>query len=134
LNILITFALQIKKNQPMKIKFFILMILFLGIGAASYAQSQSSTTAEKKDAPSAQIVAPEQSKTGECTGHTGTAKAECKWVDANGDGKCDTCGMTEAECKEKCGTAAPKKEGCGASCPMHKSCGEGSTPPKDGKK
>lgn len=117
-------------------KFFILMILFLGIGAASYAQSQATTT-EKKDAPKAQITTTtdQGSKTGECTGHQATGtKADCKWVDANNDGKCDSCGMTQAECKEKCAPAESKKSGCSASCPMSKSCGESSSPSKDGKK
>jgi hypothetical protein len=120
----------------MKMKFFILLVLFLGIGAASYAQSAAAAPADKKDTP-AQVVAPEQGKAaGECTGHQ-AAKGECKWVDANGDGKCDTCGKTEKECKEACAPAsAPKSGGCSASCPMHKECGEakGSTPSKDGKK
>jgi hypothetical protein len=117
----------------MKMKFFILMILFLGIGAASYAQSQATTT-EKKDAPKAQVTTTtdQGSKTGECTGHQAGTKADCKWVDANNDGKCDSCGKTEAECKEKC-APAPQKSGCSASCPMSKSCGE-TSPSKDGKK
>jgi len=121
----------------MKIKFFILMVLFLGIGAITYAQSQASNPAEKKDSP-AQVVNPEQGKTGDCAGHmTSGAKAECKWVDANHDGICDTCGKTEKECKEKCAPASEqKKEGCAASCPMHKECGEshGTKTSKDGKK
>jgi hypothetical protein len=130
-----TFTPQTKKNQPMKIKFFILMVLFLGIGAFTYAQT-TAAPAEKKDAP-AQVTSPEKGKTGECTGHQAGAKSECKWVDANNDGKCDTCGKTEKECKEKCAPASePKKEGCAASCPMHKECGEssGTKPSKDGKK
>jgi hypothetical protein len=111
----------------MKIKLFILLVLFLGIGATSYAQSQTSAPAEKKDAPSAQIVAPDHAKTTD-------AKADCKWIDADNDGKCDSCGKTKAECDEKCGTTAPKKSGCSSSCPMHKSCGEATATPKDGKK
>ena len=112
------------------------MGLFLAFGAVSYAQSQADAPADKQDAPKAQVVTSDQNKSGECAGHhaAGT-KAECKWVDANNDGKCDTCGMTEAECKEKCATA-PKKEGCAASCPMHKECGHssGTTPSDSGKK
>lgn len=107
----------------MKMKSFILIVLFLGIGMMSYAQSQSEAPAAKKDAP-----AIEHSK---ATG----AKAECKWVDANNDGKCDACGMTASECKEKC-APAPKKSGCASTCPMSKSCGENKAvaEPKDGRK
>lgn len=108
----------------MKIKFFILLVLFLGIGVASFAQTATSAPADKKDG-STQVT-------------TTPAKSDCKWVDANGDGKCDTCGKTEKECKAACGDAKgePKKEGCSSSCPMYKECTgkEGSAPPKDGKK
>jgi len=120
----------------MKIKLFILLVLFLGIGAASYAQTATTAPADKKDAP-AQVATPDHAKSGECTGHQAGAKAECKWVDANGDGKCDTCNKTEKECKEACAPAGDaKKGGCSSSCPMHKSCGEakGASPDKDGKK
>jgi hypothetical protein len=107
----------------MKTKFFFLVILFLAIGAMSYAQTEAAAPSDKRDAP-AQVATPEQGKTMDCPGHqAGTAKADCKWVDADKDGKCDTCGKTEKECKEKCTSAsAPKKEGCGAACPMHKEC------------
>jgi hypothetical protein len=105
----------------MKTKFFLLVILFLAIGAMSYAQTEAAAPSDKKDAP-AQVATPDQGKTMDCPGHqTGTAKADCKFVDANKDGKCDNCGKTEAECQAKC-APAPKKEGCGASCPMHKEC------------
>jgi hypothetical protein len=121
----------------MKTKFFILVILFLGIGAFSFAQTEAAAPSDKKDAP-AQVATPEQAKTMECAGHqAGTAKADCKWVDADKDGKCDTCGKTEKECKEKCAAAsAPKKEGCGAACPMHKECGgtSGTAPATEPKK
>lgn len=120
----------------MKIKFFILMVLFLGIGAFSYAQTETAAPAATKDAPAQ--VAPEQGKTADCPGHQSTEmKAGCKWVDADNDGKCDTCGKTVKECNEKCASSsAPKKEGCAASCPMHKECGEshGTKPSKDGTK
>jgi hypothetical protein len=118
----------------MKAKFFFIMVLFLGISALTYAQTATTPT-DKKDA-NTQVVSPDKAKTGECTGHMTTdAKAECKWVDANGDGKCDTCGKTENECKEACKheTAAPEtKSGCGATCPHAKDCGKstGTTPPK----
>jgi hypothetical protein len=111
----------------MKTKFFFLLLLFVGFGLATFAQSQADAPAEKKDAPSAQIVAPDHAK-------AHAAKADCKFVDTNGDGKCDSCGMTEAECKAKCAPAESKKQGCSSSCPMHKSCGEATAPPKDGKK
>ena len=118
----------------MKTKFFLLTALFLGFAAMTYAQSESAAPAEKKDAPTV-VSTPDQSKTGECQHHgTMGAKTECKWVDANGDGKCDTCGKTEKECKESCkATTEPKKEGCGSSCPYHKECGgkaSSTAPPK----
>jgi hypothetical protein len=119
----------------MKTKLFLLFVLFLGISAFTYAQTQTAAPAEKKDAPTV-VTTPDQAKTGECTGHQTMGAKECKWVDANGDGKCDTCGKTEKECKETCkhdaGAAEPKKEGCSPSCPMHKECGKstGTTEPK----
>ena len=118
----------------MKTKFFILIVLFLGISALTYAQTESSAPAEKKDAPTV-VTTPDNAKTGECQGHANMgAKAECKWVDADGDGKCDTCGKTEKECKEACAPkAATTKSGCAATCPQAKSCGKSTenTPPKD---
>jgi hypothetical protein len=123
----------------MKTKFFLLIALFIGISALTYAQTQTSAPAEKKDAPTV-VTTPDNAKTGECPGHaTMGAKADCKWVDANGDGKCDTCGKTEKECKESCkhdAAAEPKKEGCSSSCPMHKECGKttSTTPSKEGQK
>lgn len=120
----------------MKTKFFILVILFLGIGAISYAQSQTSTPAADKSTTPVQVVAPEQGKTGECQGHQTTEmKADCKWVDANNDGICDTCKKTEKECKEACKTGE-QKSGTSAGCPMQKECGKTSSccPSKGGKK
>jgi len=119
----------------MKTKFFFLLVLFLGIGALTYAQTQTAAPAETKDTPS-QVVAPEQGKTGECTGHQDMgAKADCKWVDANNDGICDTCKKTEKECKEACKTGE-QKSGTAAGCPMQKECGKTSSccPSKGGKK
>jgi hypothetical protein len=118
----------------MKTKFFFLLVLFLGFGALTFAQAQSTAPAEKKDAAT-QVATPDNAKTGECTGHaTMGAKADCKWVDANGDGKCDSCGKTEKECKEACKTtpaAETPKAGCGATCPHAKDCGKSTgTPPK----
>ena len=122
----------------MKTKFFLLLVIFLGISALTFAQSEATVT-EKKDA-NTQVVAPDHAKTGECAGHaTMGAKADCKWVDANNDGVCDTCKKTEKECKEACksGTAGPAaKTGCASTCPHAKDCGKstGSSPSKDGKK
>jgi hypothetical protein len=117
----------------MKTKFFILVILFLGIGAFSYAQTKTTAPATDNSTTPAQVVAPEQGKTGECQGHqTTAAKADCKWVDANNDGICDTCKKTEKECKEACKPAEQK-----SGCPMQKECGKSGAsccPSKDGKK
>ena len=120
----------------MKIKFFFLLALFLGIGAITFAQAQTTAPAETKDV-STQTVAPDHAKTGECTGHSTTGmKADCKWIDADNDGKCDTCKKTEAECKEACkhdAAATTPKSGCA----MQKECGKSGAsccPSKDGKK
>jgi len=113
----------------MKTKFFFLVVLFMGISALMYAQTQAVAPSEKK-----------KTKSGECTGHGSMgAKADCKWVDVNGDGKCDSCDKTEKECKEACKTAHAKtatKKGCAASCAHAKECGKssGAAPSKDGKK
>jgi len=121
----------------MKTKFFLLIVLFLGISALTYAQTQSAAPATSKEAP-AVTATPDQAKTGDCTGHsTSGAKMDCKWVDANGDGKCDSCGKTEKECKEACAPkAATTKSSCASTCPQAKDCGKsaGSAPAKDGKK
>jgi hypothetical protein len=119
----------------MKTKFFLLIVLFLGISAITFAQTQTASPAEKKDVATA-VTTTDQAKSGECVGHAATgAKADCKWVDANGDGKCDGCGHTEKECKEACKTetkAPAAKSGCAASCAHAKECGKSaSTPPKD---
>ena len=120
----------------MKTKFFFFFILFLGMCAFSYAQTETAAPVEKKDAPAVAADSPDHAKMGECAGHaTMDSKADCKWVDADGDGKCDTCGKTDKECKEACKheTATPaKKSGCAASCAHAKECGKstGSAPPK----
>ena len=117
----------------MKTKFFLLIVLFLGISALTYAQTESAAPAETKDAPAA--ITTDHAKTDGCQGHAEMgAKAECKWVDADGDGKCDTCKKTEKECKEACAPkAAATKSGCAASCAHAKECGKstGTTPPKE---
>ena len=118
----------------MKAKFLFLIVLFLGISALTFAQSQSAAPVQSKDAP-AVVASPDQAKTGECAGHQTTAtKADCKWVDANSDGICDICGSKDKDCKSK--PAAAPKSGCAASCQYHKECGKsmGSSPAKDGKK
>jgi hypothetical protein len=116
----------------MKTKIFILTILFMGISAFMYAQTESSAPDAKKDA-----------KSGECTGHANMGvKADCKWVDADTDGKCDKCGKTEKECKEACAPAkqAPAttstKKNCATTCPHSKDCGKttGTAPSKEGNK
>ena len=110
----------------MKTKFFFLMVLFLGIGALTYAQTQTAAPAEKKDAPTV-VTTTDQAKTGECTGHATTGvKADCKWVDADGDGKCDTCKKTQKECNEAC-KSGEMKSGSAAGCPMQKECGKTSS-------
>jgi hypothetical protein len=119
----------------MKMKLFFLMVLFLAIGTASFAQA--TVTTEKKDANTPAVTTDRQ-KTGDCTHTTMTPKTDCKWVDANNDGKCDSCGLTAEECKEKCKTttAAPSK-GCDpAVCGSNKEGAKSSSccPSKDGKK
>jgi hypothetical protein len=118
----------------MKTRFFFLLVLFLGIGALTYAQTQTAAPATSKEAP-AVVATPDNAKTGDCTGHSTTgAKMDCKWVDANSDGKCDGCGHTEKECKEACKPAAPKPTTTG--CQFQKECGKASSSctSKDGKK
>lgn len=116
----------------MKTKFYFLVILFLALGAMSYAQTEAAAPSDKKDAP-AQVATPDQGKTMDCPGHqAGSAKADCKWVDADNDGKCDTCGKTEKECKEAC-KPADEKSGCA----YKKECGKSGAsccPSKDPKK
>jgi hypothetical protein len=116
----------------MKTKFFFLMVLFLGISALTFSQAQATAPADNKDV-NTQVVAPAPAKTAECAGHQTTGmKAECKWVDANNDGICDTCKKTEKECKEACKPAESK-----TGCAMQKECGKSGAsccPSKDGKK
>ena len=110
----------------MKTKFFLLVVLFLGISALTYAQTQTAAPVEKKDVPAA-VTTTDQAKTGECTGHQTTGvKADCKWVDANNDGVCDTCKKTEKECQEAC-KSGEMKSGSAAGCPMQKECGKSSS-------
>ena len=121
----------------MKTKFFFFFILFLGMCAFTYAQTETAAPVEKKDAPAVTTATPDAAKMGECAGHaTMESKADCKWVDADGDGVCDTCKKTAKECKESCkheAAAAPApKSGCAASCAHAKECGKAtSAPPKD---
>jgi hypothetical protein len=99
----------------MKSKFFILVVLFLGFGLITFAQAQTSAPAEKKDAP-AQTIKADESKTAECPHHATMEKSDCKWVDANNDGICDTCKKTEKECKESCKAASSDKKCDPAAC------------------
>jgi len=120
----------------MKFKFFFLMVLFLGFGAVSFAQS--TVTSDKKDSTTPTVTT-DQQKTGECTHQTTvSSNADCKWVDANNDGKCDSCGKTAEECKTACKPAAAPSKGCDpAACPGHsKEATKSSSccPSKDGKK
>ncbi len=49
------------------------------------------------------------------------SKTECKFIDKNKDGKCDTCGATADKCKDAC----KAKEGKDCSkCPSSATCGE----------
>lgn len=117
-----TFVNSIIKTNPMKTKILLLLLLFVGISAVTFAQSQSTTPADKKEAP-AQASSVDQP----------AAKADCKWVDANNDGICDTCG------KKDCGSkgSATMSKGCDpASCNYHKEGTKPSSccPSKSGKK
>ena len=101
----------------MKSKFFFLLVLFLGIGAFTYAQTQTETPSDKKDVP-AQTTTVDKVRSGDCPHHQQTAaKSECKWVDANNDGICDTC--NKKDCSDKCKNGSDKK--CDpAICQYHK--------------
>jgi hypothetical protein len=103
----------------MNIKSFIIILILVAFGIAAMAQSQEAPAAAKKDVP-AQTISADKAKTGDCAGHQTSAKADCKWVDANNDGLCDVCGSKE--CKDKKQTAAPKS-GAAAPCPHYKDCG-----------
>lgn len=57
-------------------------------------------------------------------------KTECKFVDSNKDGKCDTCGSTADKCKmegamagKECTTTTVAGKDC-AKCPSAASCAE----------
>lgn len=106
----------------MKSKILILLLLFMGIGVVTFAQSQTTAPADKKEAPS-QVSTADQP----------AAKADCKWVDADKDGICDTCG------KKDCGSksSATMTKGCDpAACNYHKegASSSGCCPSKSGKK
>ncbi len=113
-------------------RFFILILMLFAFSTLVCAQSQSVSTDSKKNTP-APTVQQDKAKTGECTGHMEAHKAECKFVDANNDGLCDTCGKKDCKEASKSGTATPSKtEGC----PYQKECGKSPscTTGKDGKK
>ncbi len=113
-------------------KFFFLVLMFFAISALVSAQSQSVPSESKKNAP-AQTVQQDKAKIGECTGHQDGHKTECKFVDANSDGLCDTCGKKDCKDATKSGAAEPAKA---AGCPYQKECGKSSScgTAKDGKK
>jgi hypothetical protein len=117
----------------MRSKFFILLILFLGISAFSYAQSKTDTPIDKKDA-STQVITVDQTKSTDCPHHQQTvSKSDCKWVDVNKDGVCDICG--KKDCGDKCKSGLDKK--CDpTACQYHKDGvkSAGCCPYKDGKK
>ena len=98
------------QTSPMKSKFFMMLVLFMSLGAFTFAQTQAEAPAEKKDAP-AKTINVDQQKSTDCPHHQAAVKpeckVECKWVDADKDGICDTCG--KKDCKEKCKTADGKK-------------------------
>ena len=114
----------------MKAKYFISFILFLAISAVSYAQTQTDAPAAKKDAPVQQTTV-DQSKG--CSGHQGEAigKADCKWVDANNDGVCDTCGSKTCKDQSKASGSKNCDPGCHSKDAVKPS---GDCPSKDGKK
>jgi hypothetical protein len=118
----------------MKSKFFLLFVLFLAIGLASFAQTAATSSDVKKDTPAQTTV--DQTKSGACAGHETMSKAECKWVDANNDGICDTCKKTAKECQEKCATPATTGSKCNpAACGSKEGTKSSSCcPSKGGKK
>jgi hypothetical protein len=104
----------------MNTKFVLILILFLGIGMSSYAQSQISASTEKKDAP-VQVAGTEQAKSGESIQGQAVTKTDCKWVDANKDGVCDNCGRKDCQPK---GQGSPSGKCDPAACQFHKECGK----------
>lgn len=91
----------------MKSKFFFMLVLFLGIGFVSFSQSQSEAPATEKDG-AAKTMTVDPAKGGDGSHAITVATADCKWVDANGDGICDTCG--KKDCK------APAKSAGSSNC------------------
>jgi hypothetical protein len=95
----------------MKFKFFYLTIIFLGISSYTFAQAAVDAAPIKQDAPK-QEVKQEKGKTADCPAYQAVDKTDCKWVDANNDGRCDTCGKKNcgkkvtASTSEKCPPAA----------------------------
>lgn len=116
----------------MKSKFLLLFVLFLAIGLASFAQTATTSSDVKKDTPAQTTV--DQSKTDACVGHGTATKADCKWVDTNKDGKCDTCGKTTEECKEKSATTTGSKCNPAACGSKDATKAGGCCPGKSGKK
>jgi len=115
----------------MKSKFFFLMVLFLGIGYISYAQSAADAPAAKQD-ETTKVTTTDQGKSGECQQTQTVSTTECKWVDANNDGICDVCGKKDCGNKSKAVTSSK----CDPAACSSKSTAKptGCCPSKDGKK
>ena len=100
----------------MKSKFFFLFVFFMAIGAYTFAQSAAETAPAQKDATQKE-VAVQKSTTGTAGQTVTMSQDDCKWVDANNDGICDTCGKTDCGKKSaKASTSSP------ADCPVKSSC------------
>jgi len=97
----------------MKSRFLFLFVLFMGFSAYTFAQAAAEAAPVKQDAPK-QEMSMDKAKSAECAHGQTAAKSDCKWVDANNDGICDTCG--KKECGDK--KAAKSMSGCDpAACP-----------------
>jgi len=86
------------------------MVFFLGIGMMTFAQSASEAPVTSKAKATTVTTKEAPAQSGECTGHEAAAKADCTFVDANGDGICDTCG--KKDCKDSKKAAASTGSKC----------------------
>jgi hypothetical protein len=124
---------------------FAILVFFTGF---SFAQVASTAKSSTKSTTEITGKVSDGGKTAGCANHE--AKGACaqgqKFVDKNGDGKCDNCGLT-GKCKEtgncvtkgnNCGTSCDKGKGTGSCCPQGQrksGCsGQSSTPAADPKK
>jgi hypothetical protein len=115
----------------MKSKFFSLFVLFMLIGAYSFAQMATDGSNTQKDAPKKEVTI-DNSKGSVSASGNAAVKADCKWVDSNNDGLCDVCG--EKDCGKKEAKAATHVDNP-SGCPVKSSCKpSGCCPSKDGKK